>query len=382
MVSHRIVVTGGGTGGHIYPALAVCEQLTKEPDVEAILYIGARGHLEERIAAQRQIEFVGLASAGLPRRPSVKALAWPFKTLYAVLSAQKVLATFRPTAALGTGGYAAAPPLAAALLSSIPFAVHEPDAYPGLVNRLFSRYASVCSLGMQGATGRLKTSGQIIFNGNPLGTSFLCPPSRADACANLQLQPDLKTLLVTGGSQGAKAVNETVREALSLLLSLQPAIQIVHQVGEKNYSEYIASLPPEIRENPRYVARPYFDNLALAYSVCDLTLCRAGAMTIAELGVIGVPAIFVPYPFAAQDHQTKNARSVETTGAATVIPQTELSADRLFAVVRDTLLDQTKLEKMQTAMKAQGKPNAAHDLAQQLIQLSTKFQSSANQRNR
>jgi UDP-N-acetylglucosamine--N-acetylmuramyl-(pentapeptide) pyrophosphoryl-undecaprenol N-acetylglucosamine transferase len=366
---HRILITGGGTGGHIYPALAVYEQLKADPEVEDILYIGAKGHLEERLTKERQVPFVGLNSAGMPRKLSPQLVTWPFKMLGAIQDARAALKKFRPTAVLGTGGYASAPPLAAALLNQVPFIIHEPDAHPGLVNRIFARWAALCSLGMEGASTRLTCpSGRIVVNGNPLGSKFLNPPSRAGAAASFGLKPDLKTLLVTGGSQGAQAINDAVLGALPQLLALEPQIQILHQVGEKNFGEFESHLGPQHRSE-RYQVRPYIDEMAQAYATSDLAVCRAGAMTIADLTVTATPALFVPYPFAAQDHQTSNARYIESKGAAIVIVQTDLTPEGLTQSVASVLQNPTKLAAMEQAMAALGKPQAAHDIAEQLKKL-------------
>jgi UDP-N-acetylglucosamine--N-acetylmuramyl-(pentapeptide) pyrophosphoryl-undecaprenol N-acetylglucosamine transferase len=375
---HRIAITGGGTGGHVYPALSVYEQLSRDPEIEAILYIGAKGHLEERLAADRKVQFVGLRSVGLPRKLSPQLLSWPFQTLSAVWQARKVLRLFRPTAVLGTGGYAAAPPLAAAKLMAVPYAVHEPDAHPGKVNRLFAGSASLCSLGMEGAMQRMQCgSGKVVVNGNPIADRFLHPPDRREASALLGLNADLRTVLITGGSQGAQAINDAVLAALPKLMTLEPPVQIVHQVGEKNFAEFkerVDALSASM-DLARYHVRPYFDDLAIAYAATDLAICRAGAMTIAELGVSGTPAIFVPYPYAAQDHQTHNARFVEAKGAAIVIMQPELSAEKVLETVRSLLGDQAKLTNMRAAMKSLGKPGAAASIAEQLKQLSADYQS-------
>jgi UDP-N-acetylglucosamine--N-acetylmuramyl-(pentapeptide) pyrophosphoryl-undecaprenol N-acetylglucosamine transferase len=217
-----------------------------------------------------------------------------------------------------------------------------------------------------------------VVNGNPIADRFLHPPDRREASASLGLNADLCTMLVTGGSQGAQAINDAVLAALPKLLTIEPPLQIVHQVGEKNFAEYkqqVDALSASSLDLARYHIRPYFDDLATVYAATDLAICRAGAMTIAELGVSGTPAIFVPYPYAAQDHQTHNARFVEAKGAAIVIMQQELSAQRLFETVQTLLGDRAKLGSMRAAMKALGKPDAAASLAVQLKQLSTDYQS-------
>lgn len=366
---HRIVLTGGGTGGHVYPALAVAEQLKGDKSIEALLYIGAAGHLEEKLAAQHQLEFVGLASSGLPRQLSLKLVTWPFQFLAAVLAAQKILARFRPTVILGTGGYASAPPLVAALLSDVPYAIHEPDAHPGLVNRFLACHARLISLGMAGAHEQFQnTKAQIIINGNPISKRFLHLPEKGKALAELGLVAGRKTVVITGGSQGALALNQAVFDMLPMIR--EAGIQIVHQVGEKNWDLLKQKVDPEFLQSDFYRPRKYFENLEVAYAVSDLTICRAGAMTIAELFVTGTPAIFVPYPFAAQDHQTFNARFVESLGGAQVIPQSELTGTRLYQMVLGLLSNEDKLAKMKKQMLSLAKPEAASDIANQLKQLS------------
>jgi UDP-N-acetylglucosamine--N-acetylmuramyl-(pentapeptide) pyrophosphoryl-undecaprenol N-acetylglucosamine transferase len=375
MLRHRIVLTGGGTGGHIYPALAVAEQLKDDSDVEAILYMGARGHMEEKLAGERELRFVGLDVSGLPRRISGKLLSWPFQFLAAVFDARRAILDFEPSALLGTGGYASAPALVAARMLGIPYALHEPDAHAGLVNRWLSSAASLVSCGMQGAHSSLQPkSGRIVVNGNPVGKSFVSPMRRDAACAVLGLRADLKTLLITGGSQGAKAINEAVIAALPRLLEFDPPIQIIHQVGSKNLYECKQQLDPMVLSNTRYFLRDYFDDLSVAYASSDLAICRAGAMTVSELSVTGTPAVFVPYPYAAADHQSHNAKYMASKGAAIVIPQSQLTGDLLVQELKTIILDDDRLRNMRRSMNAEGKAQAARDLASQLKELSTAYQ--------
>jgi UDP-N-acetylglucosamine--N-acetylmuramyl-(pentapeptide) pyrophosphoryl-undecaprenol N-acetylglucosamine transferase len=375
MIKHRIVLTGGGTGGHIYPALAVAEVLKSDFQVESLLYIGAAGHMEEKLAAQRQLEFAGLEVSGMPRKLSMQMLKWPVQLSTAVARARYLLRSYKPTVILGTGGYASAPPLMAAFLSGVPYAIHEPDAHPGLVNRLLSAKARLVSCGMEGAVDALKSQcGKVVVNGNPVRQSFVSLLRRDAACAVLGLNPQLKTLLITGGSQGAKALNDAVFAALPALLEAQPELQIIHQVGEKNLAEYKQRLPESLPGRDRYFLRDYFDDLSIAYAVSDLAICRSGAMTIAELTVTGTPAIFVPYPFAAADHQMHNAQSMQNRGAAVVMPQDQLTAEGLTKEALAILQNDERLQSMRAAMFNMAKPQAANDLANQLKELSTEFQ--------
>ena len=368
LARHGIPV-GSGRGRRAHP------QRHDDPEVEAILYMGARGHMEEKLAGERKLDFIGLDVSGLPRKFSGRLLSWPFQFTAAVFDARRALLDFEPSVVLGTGGYASAPALAAASMLGIPYAIHEPDAHAGLVNRLLSRGASLVSCGMQGAYNKLHPShGRIVVNGNPVGKSFVNPMRREAACAVLGLRADLKTLLITGGSQGAKAINEAVIGALPRLLEFDPPIQIIHQVGSKNLYECKEQLDPMVLSNTRYFLRDYFDDLSVAYASSDLAICRAGAMTVSELSVTGTPALFVPYPFAAADHQSHNARYMAGKGAAIVIPQTQLSADLLVQELKSIILDDERLRTMRKAMIAEGKAQASRDLASQLKELSTAYQ--------
>jgi len=378
MVRHRIVLTGGGTGGHIYPALAVAERLQDDPDVEALLYVGAQGQPEQKLATDRKIEFVGLVVSGMPRKFSSKLAIWPLEMFQAIAEAKRALRLFRPTAVLGTGGYASAPPLAAAWNLSVPYAVHEPDAHPGLVNRVFARGAQLVSAGMEAATKSLSTGhGRIVVNGNPVRKSFVRLLSRDAACAVMGLNPDLRTVLVTGGSQGAKAINDALLQALPSLLEIDPPLQIIHQAGERNVQEIKDTLDKGLLHNPRYCLRAYFDDLSTAYAVSDLTVCRAGAMTVAELAVTGTPALFIPYPFAAADHQTHNARFVASKNAAALLPQSSLNPQSLSDQILALLSDREQLNNMRSHMLALGKPQAATDLANQVKEVSAAYQARA-----
>ncbi len=376
MTEHRLILTGGGTGGHVYPALAVADELKGDPDVKAILYIGAKGHLEERLAKERGLDFVGFQVSGLPRKISPKLIGWPFEMAQAIGQCSTLFARFKPTAVLGTGGYASAPPLTCAATSGIPYAVHEPDAHPGLVNRFYSKRAAIVSCGMEAAKDKLVSKvGETIFNGNPVRKGFVNLLEKEKAARQLGLVSHLPTLLVTGGSQGAQAINEAVFQMLPTLFSDANKMQIIHQVGEKNFLEYKAQLPHEYMTSARYCYRPYFEDLSHAYALCDLAISRAGAMTISELCVTATPSIFIPYPHAAQNHQEHNARSLESKGAATVILQKDLTPGLLTSTVKELLFDREKLTAMKTAISELGKPNAAHDIAELLKRLSISYQS-------
>jgi UDP-N-acetylglucosamine--N-acetylmuramyl-(pentapeptide) pyrophosphoryl-undecaprenol N-acetylglucosamine transferase len=374
-MTHRIVLTGGGTGGHIYPALAVAEQLKKRSEVESIIYVGVQGRLEEKLAKENGIDFIGLKVIGLPRKISPSLFTFPWYLSKAIWQALKIIKTHQPTAVLGTGGYAAAPMLIAAILKKVPIIIHEPDSNPGLVNKVFAPYAQIISLGMEASENKfrqLNKKAKIVFNGNPLSQRFLDLPNREQARLELGLDPNLPVTLVTGGSQGAQALNQAVYDMLPKVVSSQssPAFQILHQIGDKNWSDLENKIEKSIKDNSLYKPRKYFDNLALAYAACDLAVCRSGAMTIAELAVTGTPAIFVPYPFAAADHQIFNAQYIASCGAAKVIMQTDLNGAILLETIEKLLTDFSQLSLMRNQMHSLSKPRAAKNLTEQLLNLS------------
>jgi UDP-N-acetylglucosamine--N-acetylmuramyl-(pentapeptide) pyrophosphoryl-undecaprenol N-acetylglucosamine transferase len=375
MFRHRIVVTGGGTGGHIYPALAVCDILKDDPDLEALLYVGSQGHLEEKLVTERKISFFGVAIRGLPRKISLDLFSWILEFAQAVRQVRDLLRRYRPTVVLGTGGYASAPALVAALSLGVPISMHESDAHPGLVTKSLAQYATLISLGMDGALARIKKCrGKIFVNGNPVSQKFANPLRRDSAAAVLGLDPAAKTILITGGSQGAQAINEAVFGALPILLALNPPVQVVHQVGNKNYQAFRDRLPQDIANNKQYVLRAYFDDLSSVYAITDLAVCRSGAITIAELAVTGTPALFIPLPTAAANHQMMNARSVEAKGAAFVLPQDTLTGDVLAQKIASLIGKEDELKAMREKMHTIGKPRAAADLVDQIKEVSAAYQ--------
>lgn len=310
----------------------------------------------------------------MPRKISPKLFSFPWQLGKSVWQAKNIIKKFKPTAVLGTGGYAAAPALAAAIIKKIPIIIHEPDSNPGLVNKVFAPYAKIISLGMEAAQAKFEslTKAKIIINGNPLAERFLKLPNRLEACNELGLNPDLPVVLVTGGSQGAQAINEAVYEMVSDMVQgpEKAKFQIVHQIGDKNWADMEAHLDSSIRNHPLYKAKKYFDNLAIPYAACDIAVCRSGAMTISELAVTGTPAIFIPYPFAAADHQAFNAHYIASKGAAKVIMQNDLSSSELHKAIIQLITDTNHLSMMQRQMHSLAKPQAATQLTEQLLQWS------------
>lgn len=361
MSKKKIFITGGGTGGHIYPAIAIYDELLKYFDKEDIFYVGNKKNLEKRVTEQQGINFLSVSVSGMPRKFTLGFISWAFKLLVSFFVALYYVLKYRPAFIVGTGGYVAFPVLAAGVLLRVPCYIHDSDAYPGIVSRAIAPFAKCVFLAFEEARTRLKAS-KIIVNGNPL-REFNCGGAKIEALEKFGFSPDKKTLFVMGGSQGAKTINKAILE-VSKELTEKYNLQIIHQSGAKNYDE-AKSLLPERLEG--YVLRPYFDDMSIPYAACDFVVARAGSISLSELNNCGLPAILVPYPHAAANHQYHNAKAMEKQGAAVVLEDKDCTGAALLAKITELLADEDKLEQMKTNSQKLAKPYATRNLVKELI---------------
>lgn len=363
----RLVVTGGGTGGHIYPALAVAEAMQADPEVESVTYIGKTGGLESELVPQHGMDFRGIEFYGMPRNKNpllpFKLLAWLAKLEQAKRKAKAYLAEIRPDVVFGTGGYVSAPVLMAARDLKIPYVVHEPDAKPGLVNQLMSKHAAVITTSFSEGAESLKRNPEqeVLITGNPI-RGEIGALSRPEALQRLGLNwPETHlVLLVTGGSQGSRRINQAVVRALPKLLKNND-FAVVHLTGKKLYDETLIALDalnPALKTHPRYQVRPYSSEMAALLAVADLAVCRAGSLSLSEMYVCGVPTVLVPYPFAAADHQRKNAQASVRAGASILIEDADCDGERLLQELTPLVEDSERREKMKAAALGLGHPEA------------------------
>jgi UDP-N-acetylglucosamine--N-acetylmuramyl-(pentapeptide) pyrophosphoryl-undecaprenol N-acetylglucosamine transferase len=389
----RLVVTGGGTGGHIYPALAVTEALRDDPAVESVTYLGKTTGLERELAATAGIPFEGIDFYGMPRGKSpllpFQLLVWGFRLYQAKRVAKRKLQAIRPDVVFGTGGYVSAPVLLAAQALRIPYVVHEPDARPGLANRLLARDARLITTSFpEGAESLKRTPTQeVAVTGNPI-RGDIGAISKADALAALDFgphwppagtesgpdssqkdssqEPDTRPiLLVTGGSQGSRRINTAVARALPVLLN-EWGLAVVHLTGRKLYEETLALLDtinPALRHHPAYRVRPYTGEMAALLALADVAVCRAGSLSLSEMYVSGTPTVLIPYPYAASDHQRKNAQASARAGASRVLEDNDCTEARLLEELRPLIDDPVLRQAMQTAALSLGHPNATADIA-------------------
>lgn len=363
----RIIITTGGTGGHIFPALAVIEALKKRrPDAE-ILFVGGLYGPEKDIVTRAGVPFEGLPVRGfLGRGP--KAVAAMFAMAGGIVRAMGIIRRFSPDAVMGFGGYAAFASVFAAHLLRRPCALHEQNAVPGAANRILGRLVSrVCLSWNQPAEKASFPAERCVLTGNPIrsGIAALGTAKREREGA--------PRLLVMGGSQGARAINNMV---VSMLPALREAgIDLLHQTGASEYEAVRrAYLEAGISaEETDRIVHPFIHDMAAAYAECDLALCRAGATSMAELAATGTPAVFIPYPFAAHDHQTGNARAMQDAGGAILLPQKEAEArakdGSLAPMLIELLTDRERLAAMRRGALSLARPEAADAAAAELLAL-------------
>lgn len=346
----RLLLAGGGTGGHLFPAVALAQQLLAQEPQAAVQFVGTEKGLEARLLPKLGLPLATIDMAGVVGRGWRGRLELLPKLLKSLAQAKKILRRFTPDLVIGVGGYSTVPVLLMARLLRIPYLIHEQNAIPGLSNRLLARGARLICLSFP-QSGRGFDSRKTRVTGNPLraGLEQVAP----------QL-PDGGKLLIFGGSRGARAINQVVLEMLPLLKNWPTPPAILHQTGEEDYAQVRQAYRAAGFDPKQVVA--FIDDMAAAYSAARLVICRAGATTLAELTVCGRPAILVPYPYAAGDHQTANARALAEAGAARLLPQSELSAQRLAELIRELLNAPQLLAQMAEKGRALGQPGAAEKI--------------------
>ncbi len=356
-----IVVAGGGTGGHFYPAIAIaqaCEARFKSlhPDQTlSIHYIGSSLGIENRLIHSYPYTHQLVKMKGFRRDISAAALVnnviFLLRTVGAYLSIRRSLRALKPLCVIGTGSYASALPILAARLEGIPYFLQEQNAYPGLITRRFSSHARTVFYAYEEMKNWIPGSARTLFSGNPVRTS-LSPCDKNEAARAFDLDPNLHTLFIFGGSQGSRALNENAVKFILPLLKRWP-VQVIWQTGEQAFD----TLRSRMGAQDRLVMKPYIHNMEQAYTLADLVISRAGALSLAELVKMKKPAILVPLPTAAADHQLHNARALEKSGVVRVVEEKELVAGSLYNEIQTLLDNPDQLRDMQSAMNEQEIPD-------------------------
>lgn len=359
-----ILITGGGTGGHIYPAIAVAQELKTRENVKKIYYMGNPEKLEYSIAQTEGYDFLPVKVSGMPRKASLQMIMWASELCIASFKAAFYLKNHKIDIVFGTGGYVSAPALIAARFLGIPFAIHDCDANPGLVSRAMSVHAKAITIAFESAKKHLHSGKNIIVSGNPIRNNFK-NLDKEKSLQELNLNPNKKTLLVMGGSQGAASINNALAPIIKDLTQ-NHNIQIIHQTGKKNMEKYIEELDsiyPEHKNNPDYLVQPYFDDMSIPLACADLVVSRAGSLSISELNLCALPAILIPYPHAAADHQRHNAREMEKLGASIYLDDNDCNSESLKKVILEIIHNPQKLTEMKAKTKALATPLASQKIA-------------------
>jgi len=338
-------ITGGGTGGHIYPAIAVADGLLELEDTEKIYYVGNPNNLEADITKDKNYTFLPVNSSGMPRKATLTFLKWSFQMLFAWLKCCFYISKYKPDAIFGTGGYVSAPVLFAGMTMGVPFVMHDCDANPGLVTRKFAPFAKSISVAFEVECKKLRNKNCVV-NGNPIRKEFSIL-TKEQARQNLALDNKL-TICIMGGSQGAKKINDATIGLLKEL-SLRN-LQVIFQTGKKNFDEVISTLEnvyPEYKTDKNIIVKPYFDNMTDVLKASDIAVSRAGSLSISELCASGVASIFVPYAYAAADHQRKNAKYMLNQGAGLYLEDGATDSESLFKKIEMLTKDSEFLNTVQ-----------------------------------
>lgn len=365
----KIIVSGGGTGGHIYPALTLIDAIkSKRPDAE-FLYVGTEKGLEADIVPKAGINFTALKlEGGFERRFTAENISRAANAIWSIKRASDIIKKFKPNAVVGTGGYVCGPILLAASLMKVPTLIQEQNAVAGVTNKILSRFVDKIAVGTHDALKNFPAS-KTIYTGNPIRRAVL-DAKKSDGLKEFNFTDDLPIVLISGGSRGARSINNAMIDVLKLAAEKKSA-QFLHVTGKGEFDSVTKKLHDAglTLDEPNIKVVPYLYNMPRAMAMADLAIFRAGATGLAELTARGVPAILIPYPYAAENHQEFNARSLVEAGAARMILNKDLTAEILSAQLDELLSSPEKLKSMAAASLSLGKPNATDEIANLILEL-------------
>lgn len=353
----RYIISGGGTGGHIFPALAIANKIKSEDPEAEILFIGAENKMEMKRVPEAGYNIEGLKIYGISRDKSMSAilcnLQLPFVMLKAMHRARKIMKEFKPDLVIGVGGFASGPALKAATQLKIPTLLQEQNSYPGVTNKMLAKDAKTICVAYDGLE-KFFPSEKIVKTGNPIRKEILQMQRKLESSyKSFNLSPDKKTVLVVGGSLGARTLNNTM--AANLDKFRKAGLQLLWQTGELFYKNIDKKIIAEEDDNIRIV--PFIKNMNDAYGIADVIVSRAGAIALSELAIVGQPTILVPFPFAAEDHQTFNAKALTSKDAAILVSDKD-AAEKLMPTLFELVADDEKMRRLGENMRKFAKPDA------------------------
>lgn len=366
----KLVVAGGGTGGHLFPGIAVAEEFLAWEKGNEVLFIGTEKGIEARILPRLGFRLEFIAAAGIRGKSGFSRIKGLAMLLYGYAQARRILRTFRPDRVLGVGGYASGPVVLAAGGMGLKRFIHEQNAIPGFTNKVLARFSDRIFISLA-ESEQFFAGGEILLTGNPIRKEILAevlrggePPAISNAHLSARGEGEDFRLLVFGGSAGAHSINNALVAALPLLSRFRENLTITHQTGENDLAEVRAAYQ---REGFKAETVPFIDNMAGAYRNADLIVCRAGATTVAEVTACGKPCIFIPYPYAVDDHQRRNAEALLKKGAGFMILDRELSGESLARLITDLIGNPGKLEEAGRNAKNLARLDAAQVIVAEMV---------------
>jgi len=360
----RVIVSGGGTGGHIFPAISIANELKDRLPETEILFVGALGKMEMERVPVAGYRIIGLPVVGFPRKVSLKSLVFFLKLFQSMRLARKVIADFKPDVAIGVGGFASGPVLKAAVRSGVPAVLQEQNSYAGVTNKLLSSKVKKICVAYPNME-RYFPAEKIVLTGNPIRKNLIeAVVNKSEAYEYFKLDKAKPVVLIIGGSLGARTINESVMGNLEMIR--QSGVQVIWQTGSYYYQEMLQRLGINGPEN--LLPLEFISQMDVAYAVADVVISRAGAGTISELCLLAKPCILVPSPNVAEDHQTKNAMALVENHAAILIKDKD-SKDQLFQQTFSLLTDEARLKSLSENIKKLGRPNAAKDIVDVILEV-------------
>jgi UDP-N-acetylglucosamine--N-acetylmuramyl-(pentapeptide) pyrophosphoryl-undecaprenol N-acetylglucosamine transferase len=353
------LISGGGTGGHIYPAIAIANEIKERHPDANFLFVGANDRMEMEKVPQAGYEIKGLWISGIQRKLTLKNLMFPFKLISSLWNANKIIKNFKPNVVIGTGGFASGPTLQMANNKDIPTMVQEQNSYPGITNKLLAKKANKICVAYDGLE-RFFSKDKIVKTGNPVRQDLLeISKNRVGAQQFFKIDSTNKTVLVLGGSLGARAINKLIESQVNWFV--ENNIQLIWQTGKLYYDEY------KKYESETIQVHAFLNKMNFAYAAADIIISRAGASSISELCIVGKPVIFIPSPNVAEDHQTKNAMAVVSKDAAILCKESEL--DTFQNVLENLVKNENKQNELSKNIKQLALPNATVDIVNEIEKL-------------
>ena len=354
----RFIISGGGTGGHIFPAIAIADELKRRlPDAE-ILFVGAKDRMEMQKVPQAGYPIEGLWISGLQRKLSWQNLLFPLKFISSLLKSRSIIKRFKPDAVIGTGGFASGAVVKVAGQMGIPTFIQEQNSYAGITNKMLAKNAHKICVAYD-AMEQFFPKEKIVKTGNPIRDGLLnIGEYRSEGLSYFHLDSQRKTLLVLGGSLGARRINQLIEQQLPLFEQL--GVQVLWQCGKLYYEEYKKYNSEQVR------VLAFIDRMELVYAAADVIISRAGASSVSELCVVGKPVIFIPSPNVAEDHQTKNARAIADKQAAILLRENELN-EQFANTFSKLIADEAQQEALSAHIKALAQPNATKDIVNLIL---------------